>query len=170
MQSLCRCCALFKDDPMIRRIIRYIAPAAILCLLLSGCGHAVPSSVPDSVVIEVTIETPDDVFQTALEYWSGDAFLGGMACCHADGSALDKSETVSFILDPECFPDGTIPPEISVAVMLADDLEHMSIQDLAARVGLSAPLEAGPFPAEPGCVISIKVEGSFADGFSATLI
>ncbi|MBQ4240559.1 MAG: hypothetical protein II672_05580 [Oscillospiraceae bacterium] len=147
-------------------------PALILLLLLaisfSGCTAKETAAGPDEIVLSFSLDTPDDVYQIAVEYWAGDVFCGGVAQSHANGSRFTKNESHSFLFDPSMFPDGIVPESMKIAVMLSDSLEHLDIDSLAARVGFCDPCETDWFSVSAGTVYHFSLNGSFADGFSIT--
>ena len=133
--------------------------------MLSCCGSRGPSAGPDEIILSVGIETEDDVYQVAVEYWVGDIFCGGTASSHADGSRFGRNETASFVFDPSMFPEGKLPETMSVSFMLADSLEHLDIESLAGRIGFCEPCDYGPFDVSPATVYRFVLSGSFAEGF-----
>ena len=148
----------------------------VICILLIGaaalflnsCAQRELTAAEDEIVIAVTVNSKDSVFQTGLEYWADGAFCGGMACANADGSRQKDGEERVFRFDPSCFRGGILPSEMTVAVMLSDSHEHLDIQSLAERAGFCEPCEYGPFPVEAGTVYRFHMSGSFSDGFDLT--
>lgn len=152
-----------------KKLFQSVISSVILCLILSGCRHTDPVPDPDEIIFVLSLDSDDDIYAIAVEYWADEVFCGGMAASHADGSVYKRNEQSYFVFDPECFPNGEIPGAIRVSVMLSDSLKYMSIQDLADRTGFSDPCDLASIPAVPGSVVHVTVKGSFTDGFSAEL-
>lgn len=150
-----------------RTLICLLLTGAVI-LSLTGCASREVEAADDEIVIAVTVNSKDDIFQTGLEYSADGMFCGGMACSNADGSPQEDGETRVFRFDPSCFRDGILPSEMTVAVMLSGSHEYLDIQSLAERTGFCEPCESGPFPVEAGTVYRFLMSGSFSEGFELT--
>ena len=81
---------------------------ALLLAVLCGCGKERPVTAnADEFVICVRLQTEDAVMCAAADYFINGEFLGGLAMNHADGTALERDETMVFRFAKEQFPPGT---------------------------------------------------------------
>ena len=87
-----------------KKLFQSVILSVILCLILSGCRHTDPVPDPDEIIFVLSLDSDDDIYAIAVEYWADEVFCGGMAASHADGSVYKRNEQSYFVFSRNDHP------------------------------------------------------------------
>lgn len=93
---------------------RLCALGLVLCLCMAGCAR---TEEPE-MGFRLNVATNETIARISYEYDTGGEVLGGGVVQRADETPMEPGENVTFSFFPEDFPDGAVPENVNVSLIV----------------------------------------------------